>query len=435
MKSLHIKVILYLLIIGAAAGFIGIILTVLMHTIQHYAFGYGFYGEVSFREVVEYASPLRRLIVLTACGMLVGGAWFVIHRICPPLVSIKQTVDDPTREMPVKTTVVHAVLQIITVALGSPLGREVAPREISAAFATKLSQVFHVDTETRKLLLACASGAGLAAVYNVPLAAAIFSLETLLMRWDYRSVSAAFLCSGTAVYVVRQGLGDLVQYPLPQVAFGESTVLFAALIGPFIAIAVIVFEKSLKPFPFISRNNPKIIAAAIISFFLIGVLSMYYPEILGNGKAGNQLSFTDMISWQYGLGLLSTKWLAVILATAAGAYGGRITPSMMLGGMIGMVSAIFWNILFPSISVSVAVIAFVGAAIFLGLAQKMPVTAIVFLLELSRFSPAYLFPMCACLATALLVYNALQFADVPAKNWVENQRHPYMAYILSHIIK
>ena len=272
-------------------------------------------------------------------------------------------------------------------------------------------------------------------MYNVPLAAAIFSLETLLMRWDYQSVSAAFLCSGTAVYVVRQGLGDLVQYPLPQVAFGESTVLFAALIGPFIAIAVIIFEKSLKPFPCISRNNPKIIVAAIISFFLIGVLSMYYPEILGNGKAGNQLSFTDRISWQYGLGLLSTKWLAVILATAAGAYGGRVTPSMKLGGMIWLISAIFWNMLFPGISVSVAVIAFVGAAIFLGLAQKMPVTAVVFLLELSRFSPAYLFPLCVCLATSLWVYNTLQFANLPVKSWEESQRHPHMAYILSHIIK
>ena len=407
MDKLNFKTLAYLVIIGILAGMTGIILTTSMHMIQHYAFGYGFTGDVSFSEVVEMASPMRRFLVLIGCGAVVGFCWVGIHRFCPSLVSIKATVDDPHKVMPFKTTILHGVLQIITVALGSPLGREVAPREISAAFATRISQCGHVDEASRKLLLACASGAGLAAVYNVPLAASIFALETLLVRWDFRSVGAAFLCCGTAVYVVRQGLGDLVQYPLPQVAFGESTVLFAALLGPVIALAVIAFEKSLKPFPVLDRKSPKMVLMAIISFALIGFLSMYYPEILGNGKAGNQLSFTYAIDWQYGLGLLAAKWGAVVLATVAGAYGGRITPSMMLGGMIGLIMAICWNTAFPAVAVSVEVTAFVGAAIFLGLAQKMPVTAVVFLLELSRFSPAYLFPLSACLATALLTYHPL----------------------------
>lgn len=97
------------------------------------------------------------------------------------------------------------------------------------------------------------------------------------------------------------------------------------------------------------------------------------------------------------------KWIAVILATAAGAYGGRITPSMMLGGMLGMVLALLWNMAMPAVPAGMA--AFVGAAVYLGLAQKMPLTAVVFLLELSRFSPAYLFPLCACMATSLLAFT------------------------------
>lgn len=409
MEKLDVKVIMYLLIIGILAGLTGIVLTIVMHTVQHYAFGYGFYGDVSFREVVEYASPLRRLVVLLGCGLVVGMAWVGLHNYCPKLVSIKTAVNDPKAHMPFKTTLLHGVLQILTVALGSPLGREVAPREISAAFATKLSQLAHVDEATRKLLLACASGAGLAAVYNVPLAAAVFALETLLLRWDFRSVSAALLCSGTAVLVVRQGLGDLVQYPLPQVGFNEALILWAAVAGPVIAVAVVLFEKSLKPFPKLSRNNPRMVLVAVVAFAIIGVISMACPEILGNGKAGNQLSFTFSIGWQYGSALFAAKWLAVILATAAGAYGGRITPSMMLGGMLGLLLALLWNAFLPPISVAVA--AFVGAATFLGLAQKMPLTAVIFLLELSRFSPAYLFPLCACMATALVVYNHVQYLE------------------------
>lgn len=403
MNQLNGKVLVYLLLVGILAGLTGIVLTFSMHTIQHYAFGYGFYGDVSFREVVEHAAPVRRVLVLMGCGLLAGLAWVGIHRYGPKLLSVKGAVDKPSQSMPFKTTLLHGTLQIVTVALGSPLGREVAPREISAAFATRLSQMGRVDEETKRLLIACASGAGLAAVYNVPLAASVFVLETLLLEWNFRSASAALICCSTAVYIVRLGLGDLVQYPLPQSGFDETLVLWAVLAGPVIACSVVLFEKSLKPFPTISRKSPKMIILAVAAFTAIGVLSMVFPEILGNGKAGNQLSFTFAITWQYGLALFGAKWLAVLLATAAGAYGGRITPSMMLGGMLGLVLAVLWNTVLPTIPAGAA--AYVGAAVFLGLAQKMPMTAVVFLLELSRFSPAYLFPLCACLATALITYG------------------------------
>ena len=400
------KTIPALILTGILAGLAGFLLTLLMHNIQHIAFGYGFLGDVSFREGVEYASPLRRLLVLSSCGLLAGIGWFCIHRFGAPLISIKKAVTDPESRIPVWTTLSHGLLQIITVALGSPLGREVAPREISAAGATRITRLLHIeDAETRRLLIACASGAGLAAVYNVPLAAAVFVLETLLLDWSAAALGAALLCCGTAVFVVRLGLGDLIQYPLPQPGINEPLILWALLAGPLLAAAVRLFEKSLQYIPELPRKSPKMILLALAAFTVIGLLSMYFPEILGNGKAGNQLSFTFSTGGRYGLALFLAKWAAVWLATLAGAYGGRITPSMMLGGMLGLISAIAWNLLFPMIPVGSA--AFIGAAVFLGLAQKMPLTAAIFLLELTRFSPEYLFPICVCLAAALLTSRYL----------------------------
>jgi H+/Cl- antiporter ClcA len=42
--------------------------------------------------------------------------------------------------MPFLPTVIHSLLQIVTVGLGSPLGREVAPRELGAVVATWLAE-------------------------------------------------------------------------------------------------------------------------------------------------------------------------------------------------------------------------------------------------------------------------------------------------------
>ncbi|MCZ7019490.1 chloride channel protein, partial [Salmonella enterica] len=79
---------------------------------------------------VTAAAPERRLLVLVVCGLVAGLGWWTIYRYGRPLVSIKQAVSEKMPIMPPKTTLAHAVLQIITVALGSPLGREVAPREV-----------------------------------------------------------------------------------------------------------------------------------------------------------------------------------------------------------------------------------------------------------------------------------------------------------------
>ena len=52
--------------------------------------------------------------------------------------------------------------------------------------------------------------------------------------------------------------------------------------------------------------------------------------------------------------------------------------------------------------------AFVGAVAFLGLAQKMPMTSCVFMLELSRFSVEMLFPIALTMGTALMVEQIIQ---------------------------
>ena len=52
---------------------VGIVLTEIMHTIQHLAYGYGSDGlYVSFREGVSQASPERRMGVMAFCGVVVG---------------------------------------------------------------------------------------------------------------------------------------------------------------------------------------------------------------------------------------------------------------------------------------------------------------------------------------------------------------------------
>ena len=383
-----------LLLTGLLAGLVGIGFTHLLHFLQQFVFHGGLVaGHVSFRELAQQASGVRRFAALLACGAVVGLCWTLLQKYGAPLMEVKTAVKQPEKDMPVKTTICHAVLQIVTVGMGSPLGREVAPREMSVALATPLSGCLKLSPAQKSVVLACA------------LAATVFVLETLLAAWSVPMVLAALLACGVAVLVVRVGLGDTVQYAhlpnLENVAFDASFLAWAAVCGVLIALGVNAFAWSNGKLPKLNKASWKMLPIALLSFAAIGAMGMWQPEILGNGKAGNQLSFADALTWQTALALLATKWAAVLLASLAGAYGGRITPSMMLGGMIAFASAVAWNAALPPVSAGAA--AFVGATVFLGLAQNMRLTAVVFMLELSRLSTAFWLPVCVCMGVAMAV--------------------------------
>lgn len=391
------KVFGLVVLVGIFAGIVGIVFTNLLHVIQHFTFGY---NDLSFGVGVAQASGERRVWALLACGLVGGIGWVLIHRYGGKLVEVKDAVKDVTKEMPPVTTLIHSTLQIITVAMGSPLGREVAPREATSALITWVMRYVKLTNENRSLLIACASGAGLAAVYNSPVSATIFVLETLLLTWNVRALSSAFIACGIATFVVRLGLGDTVQYDMPQPVMIGNFAEFAVLIGIIIGVAVVFFDKSQAYLPKFDRKSPKMILLSVIAFGLVGLMAVYFPAILGNGKPGNQLTFAHLVPWEYGLGLFAAKWAAVLLAMGAGAYGGKITPSMMLGSTLALVVAIAWNFAIGPISIGHS--AFLGAVVFLGLAQKMPLTSSVFMLELSRFSVELLFPIALAMGMGMI---------------------------------
>ncbi|QEY23889.1 chloride channel protein [Neisseria animalis] len=382
---------------GIAAGFIGFGLTELMHAIQHSAFGY---SSGSFREGVGQAEPLRRWWVLLACGIVAGGGWWALHRFGKPLVSIKQSLSQPQQGVPVLTTAVHSLLQIITVGMGSPLGREVAPREMSAAAATAWLRRIRLNDDEARILLAAASAAGLAAVYNTPLSAILFALETMIVALTAANIAAVALTVLTAVAVSRILLGDLVQYPLPVLEIPHSVLPFSVAAGLGAVALSWLFQCSIAMLPPLKRGSGQMVLFSVAAFALIGGISMYFPEVLGNGKAGNQLEFAGLVTGEDSLWLLAAKFAAVWLALAAGAYGGLITPSMMMGSTFTAAWLPLWNAYLPEVPVSTAAV--VGAAAMLAVMQRMPLTAAVLVLELTRQPAALLLPLLLAVGTGLL---------------------------------
>src|SRR6266850_3255702 len=231
---------------GIASGLGGMALALLLRLVQHIAYGHGphtIVGRVSFLQEVTAASDLRRFLALCSCGAVAGIGWWLLYRFGSPLVSIAQAVRKSGR-MPCWATLTHAILQIVTVGLGSPLGREVAPRELGAALATRLCARANLTPECTRIMIACGAGAGLAAVYNVPLGGTLFTLEVLLGTFSFPASVAALATCLIATLVGWLGLGHGLQYSVPPLAVSPSAVVWSLLAGPVLGVAAYLFVKA-----------------------------------------------------------------------------------------------------------------------------------------------------------------------------------------------
>src|SRR5437899_13109041 len=69
--------------IGMAAGLAGMALGMLLYVIQHIAYGYSVHAIISqesFLQGVSAASPERRVLALSACGLVAGCGWLPVRR-------------------------------------------------------------------------------------------------------------------------------------------------------------------------------------------------------------------------------------------------------------------------------------------------------------------------------------------------------------------
>ncbi|PFH29981.1 chloride channel protein [Burkholderia sp. JKS000303] len=394
---------------GVGAGFGGMLLALLLHAIQHVAYGYSLphvVGTESFLAGVSQADPLRRLAVLVVCGLVAGGGWWALYRYGRPLVSIRRAVRAVDPRMPFVSTTVHALLQIVTVALGSPLGREVAPREIGSLLAGRLAHRAGLTPADCRLMVACGAGAGLAAVYNVPLGGAVFVLEVLLGTFEMRALVVALVTSAIAAVVAWIGLGNEHQYVVPPFVLSTPLVVWSIVCGPLFGFAGYGFVRLTTRARADAPKGRLLPVLALINFAVIGVLAMRFPQLLGNGKGPASLGFDGSLTIGLAAALLVLKVLVEAGSLRAGAEGGLLTPGLANGALLGVVLGGLWSLVWPGASIGGC--ALIGATAFLAASMQMPITAVVLLLEFTHANHDSLVPMLLAVAGSLVAYRFAQ---------------------------
>lgn len=392
--------------VGITSGLGGMGLGLLLHITQHFAYGYSLRtiaGTETFSQGVAAASDLRRFLALCACGAVAGPGWWLLGRFGKPLVSISRALKENGPRMPFLATIAHVLLQIVTVGLGSPLGRETAPRELGAVFATRLCARIGLSPESTRVMIACGAGAGLAAVYNVPLGGALFTLEVLLGTFGLSALLPALATSVIATMVAWIGLGNAPQYLVPQLAIRPSLVVWSILMGPAFGFGAYLFVQATSSARTHAATGWHRLVWCAAVFPAIGMLAIRFPQLLGNGKGLAQAGFEGGLGIALAATLFCLRFVVIVGALRAGAAGGLLTPGLSLGGLLGVILGSLWSYAWPA--GSLGAFAIVGGAAFLASSMKMPLTAIVLALEFTHVGHDFLIPISLAVAGSVSVFR------------------------------
>jgi len=389
-----------LVITGVAAGVFGALTLLLLFTVQHLAFNY---SSGPFEQAVKRSSDVRRLTVLLIAGAFGGSAWYLLRRYTK---GEKSEVDDSIwrgdARLSFRRCLGTGIIADIVTALGASLGREQAPKLMGAASGSVVSGWLGLTSGQRKVLVACGAGAGLAAVYNVPLGGALFTIEVMLGSTVLPAVLPALACSFIATLTAWAYLPTHATYvDVAAYHFSGTIMVCAILMGPVVGVLASGYIRLIGWVSYHRVSGLQMVPAMLAAFGVLGLIGFAYPQLLGNGKDMAHDALVGQGTLLAFLALFILKPLLTALCLESGAAGGVFTPTLSTGAAFGAFVGLAWSHLWPGSPVGAY--AMVGAAAMIGAAMQAPLAGLVLVLELTRNGFQLMVPMIAATAIATAV--------------------------------
>jgi CIC family chloride channel protein len=358
-------------------------------------------------DAASHASPSRHILVLLGAGLVTVAGQIILRRLSSANgIDTSAAIWFYAGRMPALRTLGSALLSVIIVGMGVSLGREGAPKQAGAVFANFFCDRARLSDEQRRLLVACAAGAGMAAAYGVPLGGALFSLEVMRGVLALRYVLPALFASVIATAVSWLALPDAPTYLIPSYPGSPSVVVWALIAGPIAGVVSVGYVRAIT---WADRSKPagwRRLTAPLVALGLLGVLSIWFPQILGNGRDISQIVFTTPLAPALLLMLLVLRPAATILCVRSGAPGGLFTPSLTAGALLGACLGQAWTWFWPG--VPPGLFAILGAAAVLAATTQGPISTVVLMMELTGRDRSFILPMLLAVATATLVARTLE---------------------------
>jgi len=297
-----------------------------------------------------------------------------------------------------------------TLASGIPLGREGPSVQVGAGIASVLGRWLGLRPEKVKALIPVGAAAAIAAAFNTPLAAVLFSLEEIVGDLHAPVLGSVVLASATSWMVLRLLLGNSPLFKVPQYAlvhpleFAIYAVL--GLAGGLVSVAFTTLLLTLRQ-RFLRFPKTTLWFQPLAGGLLVGLLGWFVPQVLGVGYGYVGDALNGNMALKLMLLLIVLKLLAVTVSYASGNAGGIFGPSLFIGAMLGGTVGTVAHRLLPAYTATPGAYALVGmGAVFAGIVRA-PMTSVLMIFEMTQ-DYAVIVPLMIANLVSLFVSSRLQ---------------------------
>jgi H+/Cl- antiporter ClcA/predicted transcriptional regulator len=279
-----------------------------------------------------------------------------------------------------KVAVLKPLSSAISIGTGGPFGAEGPIIMTGAALGSVFAQAFHMSASERKTLLVSGAAAGMAAIFNAPLAAVLLAVELLLFEWKPRSLVPVAIAATVGAALRAPLLGAGAVFPVaPHAALGIEGLAAALIVGVIAGLAatlltqlVYACEDGFLRLPIHWMWWPA------LGGIVVGLGGLVAPRALGVGYDVIRDLFAGNLVGGVLLALLVAKAVMWSVALGSGTSGGVLAPLLIMGGALGALEAGIVHGNDPGLWAILSMAAVMGGT------MRSPLTATVFLLELTH---------------------------------------------------
>ncbi len=283
---------------------------------------------------------------------------------------------------------VRTVASSVVIGSGGSAGREGPIAQIGAGIGSIVGGLLGLnERERRKALLAGVAG-GIGAIFRAPLGGAILAVEILYTgpEFEFEALIPCIISSIIAYSVFGIFFGWEPLFNIPQGVFSDPMeLIFYSVLGVILALVGIVFVKvfyGIEKTLFKRIKIRKFLKPAL-GGFLLGIMALFLPGVLGPGYGWIQLALDGKLSMVMMIILGFAKIIATSLTITSGGSGGIFAPSIYIGAMIGGAFGYLASHIAPGLIKYPATFIVVGMGGFFAGVGKVPVSSLIMVSEMT----------------------------------------------------